>query len=81
MDEHSQAMEKRIAQKKLASSLVEMVHGPEALQKVIQSTGAFFKRPISEVVKLSKSEFLENFGDTKVIEIALDDKLTVSGLV
>ena len=74
-------MEKRIAQKKLASSLVEMVHGPEALQKVIQSTEAFFKRPISEVVKLSKSEFLENFGDTKVIEVALDDKLTVSGLV
>ena len=74
-------MEKRIAQKKLASSLVEMVHGPEELQKVIQSTEAFFKRPVSEVVKLSKSEFLANFGDTKVIEIALDDKLTVSGLV
>jgi len=36
----------RSAQKLLASTLVEIVHGQSALKQVLESSDAFFKKPI-----------------------------------
>ena len=42
MEQHSQNTEHRIAQKRLASEVTEIVHGKDALTEVIQSTETLF---------------------------------------
>jgi hypothetical protein len=58
-----------------------MVHGDEALQVVLQTTDALFKRPISEVCRLPLSEFISHFSHTKILELPMDQKVTLSGIV
>ena len=47
--EHQEDQGKRKAQKLLARTMLEMIHGEESLQKVIGSTAAFFDLPIESL--------------------------------
>ena len=81
LENHSAALEKRNAQKQLAKALVGMIHGDDAVAQVLKSTDSFFTRPISDVCKLSESEFLEHFANSEILSVESSDKLTISGLV
>ncbi|CDW74597.1 tyrosyl-trna synthetase [Stylonychia lemnae] len=70
---HNQDQEKRVAQKLLASTLCEIIHGQEGVDQAIGATGAFFRFKIEEIMQMSKDQFQENFKHTKKIQILLNE--------
>jgi len=57
-----------------------MVHGESALNKVLESTEAFFKKPISDLSLMTEQAFLDHFKSTSILEINWDERLSISGL-
>ena len=55
MDEQCRAPERRIAQTLLASSVLEMVHGEDALRAVKGSTNAFFSAEVDQICQMNES--------------------------
>jgi len=62
--------EKRLAQKKLAESLTNMIHGKEETDKAIKASNVLFG---GEISGLSKQALLEIFSDVPSIKIAKED--------
>ena len=82
IDQLLQKPEQRDAQKKLAAEIVALVHGDDALKQVISETRALFKTPIEQVVQMtSEAEFLTHFKNTEILQIPLDQGLSLSGLI
>jgi tyrosyl-tRNA synthetase len=78
--DHKRMPELRIAQKLLASEVVSMIHGDNALQDVKSVSEAFFSFPISVLTKMTEQAFLDHFKHTTIREISWDPRLTVTGL-
>ena len=73
--------EERLAQRRLAKEVTQIVHGEEGLEKAERITKAVFSGDVSS---LSKEEIAEAFKDDQVIEVSEDvnvvDFLASSGL-
>ena len=69
MTKHYEAPQKRLGQTLLASTVIEMVHGSQALQSCQGSTSAFFSADMDAITCMDESEFLSHFADTKKVEI------------
>ena len=61
MKMHNKAPEKRLAQKTLAKSLTELIHGEQKADEAEQKTIQLFQRSKKSVKELTLGEFEEQF--------------------
>ena len=59
---------------------MSLIHGDAALKSVLESVDSFFKKPISDLSKMTEQEFLDHFKSTTITQINWDEKLSISGL-
>lgn len=71
MREHLIAPQERLAQKLLASTVVEMVHGADSLRSCQGSTTAFFSNELSSVFSMNETQFAEHFAYTQKVEVEI----------
>jgi tyrosyl-tRNA synthetase len=70
--------EKRVAQRTLAEEVTRLVHGPEALQRAVNITKAFFQ---GEIRQLTEQEIKEAFRDVPSTTIAQASLPLVDALI
>ena len=74
IEEHNEAANLRILQKKLAQEVTTFVHGTEQLEKAIEASKILFGNPtIEDLKQLDEATFLEVFEGVPQAEIKLTD--------
>jgi tyrosyl-tRNA synthetase len=77
LSQHALAPEKRVAHKKLAESVVKLIHGQAGLDSALRTTNALFSNSASALGLLSKHELMSGMKGACQTPLLLEPGLTV----